>query len=62
MMSVTTPDSLLLGGPDTRPEVAVESITIVHEGIQRVHQGPTVNVNELTVTKTTDCASTNLFR
>jgi hypothetical protein len=39
MMSVTTPDSLLLGGPDTRPagnEVATEELVIVHEGLKPV--------------------------
>ena len=54
MMSVTTPDNLL-GGPDTRPagEVAVESITIVHEGISRASA---VNVSEITHTKICDRA------
>jgi hypothetical protein len=63
MMSVTAPDSILLGGPDTGPaggnEVAMEKVVIVHEGIGR---GSTANVSELTVTKSTDYSSTGLFR
>jgi hypothetical protein len=60
MMSVTTPDSILLGGPDTQPagDVATETIVIVHEGLKRAS---TPSVGEIVVTKSIDCASTPLF-
>ena len=60
MMSVTTPDSIFLGGPDTRPagDVAIAKIVIVHEGLTR---SSAPSVSEMVVTKSIDCASTGLF-
>jgi hypothetical protein len=59
MMSVTTPDSTLLGGPDTQPEgeVVTEKIVIVQEGRTRAS---TPSVSEIVVTKSIDCAGIGL--